>query len=549
MFDVLLCVVVLSAAVGAQPRGRGPRAGSLESYISSRLAVMPGGPLQLIGAPIILDTALVPDYDFGLQRVDPYGALQNCVLFGVATPSVESPRYCVAMLRAGRIIWMSDFFYSAGVPLKDFKLAFAEDLSAGSKVDLGCSWIEGEGNGPGSVAEYCLYAWTGTSGTRIDPRGPDSSLSIVSPINGVTPVDIDGNGIEDLVVSSINDTSNGKLDSVYAWNGSEYRLSGSLEQAAKGRPFSRADNLKASISARVIPIDAAGRLSYIYTVRNDPSSVQSIHAILIDQQEVNPSTFIVPDGWEGEEYTCYTDEVTRDIRRGQTLKGISNTSLGVPTIASFYVQAENSYIGSGSLQMTRDLSMKNWYANSFRGVTVAPTDPPNPFSATAFLDTIASYTMRSDSLGWITGHDVTRKYLELFDSVRAHVKTIDVAGASKVVDAIVREVDDDIPSSLSGEAYALIRYNVIYLKRRLSGPLALPHFTMQVRTNGKGTVEHWPESAVLDSGSTVQLTAYEDASTDFVGWSGDAGGSANPLTVKMNGNKNIVATFFPKKKK
>ena len=268
--------------------------------------------------------------------------------------------------------------------------------------------------------------------------------------------------------------------------------------------------------------------------------------MLIDQQEVNPSTFIVPEGWEGEEYTCYTDEATRDLGRGQTLKGISNTSLGVPTISCYYVQAENSYIGSGSLDMTHDVNMNNWYTNSFKGVTIAPTDPPNPFSVAAFIDTIASHVQRSDALEWINGRDIAPKYLGYLDSVRAHVGARDFAGASAILDAIVREADDDVPSSLSGEAYALIRYNAIYLKRRLSGPLDFPHYTIDVRANGQGNVARWPESAALDSGTIVQLTAYSNASSDFIGWSGDAGGSANPLTVKMSGNKKVVATFAPK---
>src|SRR6185436_4685506 len=41
----------------------------------------------------------------------------------------------------------------------------------------------------------------------------------------------------------------------------------------------------------------------------------------------------------------------------------------------------------------------------------------------------------------------------------------------------------------------------------------------------------------------VQLTATPGPLSNFVGWSGDTSGSANPLTVTMSGNKNITATF------
>ncbi|GAB3853117.1 hypothetical protein GCM10028822_21550 [Hymenobacter terrigena] len=68
-------------------------------------------------------------------------------------------------------------------------------------------------------------------------------------------------------------------------------------------------------------------------------------------------------------------------------------------------------------------------------------------------------------------------------------------------------------------------------------------YTLTTSTVGSGTVTKNPNSATYASGSTVSLTAAPAAGYTFTGWSGDASGSTNPLTVTMTGNKNITATF------
>ena len=45
------------------------------------------------------------------------------------------------------------------------------------------------------------------------------------------------------------------------------------------------------------------------------------------------------------------------------------------------------------------------------------------------------------------------------------------------------------------------------------------------------------------AGSVVQLTANANPGYHFVNWSGDVGGTANPITTTMNGNKTVSAVF------
>ena len=67
-------------------------------------------------------------------------------------------------------------------------------------------------------------------------------------------------------------------------------------------------------------------------------------------------------------------------------------------------------------------------------------------------------------------------------------------------------------------------------------------FTLNV-TAVNGTVVKNPNLISYANGATVQLTATPATGFVFTSWSGDATGSASPVTVTMNGNKNVTANF------
>ncbi|MFC5271029.1 InlB B-repeat-containing protein [Adhaeribacter terreus] len=68
-------------------------------------------------------------------------------------------------------------------------------------------------------------------------------------------------------------------------------------------------------------------------------------------------------------------------------------------------------------------------------------------------------------------------------------------------------------------------------------------YNLNLTINGSGSVSKSPDQATYTSGSTVMLTATPDPGFRFDGWSGDATGTTNPLSVTMSSNKNITATF------
>ncbi|MDQ4139347.1 MAG: T9SS type A sorting domain-containing protein, partial [Bacteroidota bacterium] len=59
-----------------------------------------------------------------------------------------------------------------------------------------------------------------------------------------------------------------------------------------------------------------------------------------------------------------------------------------------------------------------------------------------------------------------------------------------------------------------------------------------------GTVTKSPNQTSYASGTNVQLTATPATGYRFSGWSGDASGTTNPITVSMTGDKNITANFI-----
>jgi len=81
--------------------------------------------------------------------------------------------------------------------------------------------------------------------------------------------------------------------------------------------------------------------------------------------------------------------------------------------------------------------------------------------------------------------------------------------------------------------------------RTLVANFTIKSYTLNVVINptGGGTVAKNPNQAAYDSGTAVILTATATSGYTFTSWNGDASGSTNPLTVIMDGNKNITANF------
>ena len=68
-----------------------------------------------------------------------------------------------------------------------------------------------------------------------------------------------------------------------------------------------------------------------------------------------------------------------------------------------------------------------------------------------------------------------------------------------------------------------------------------PLFNLSITPTGNGTVT--PNTSQFVQGETVTLTALPATGWLFKQWSGDASGSANPLTITIDDHKSIIAVF------
>lgn len=60
-----------------------------------------------------------------------------------------------------------------------------------------------------------------------------------------------------------------------------------------------------------------------------------------------------------------------------------------------------------------------------------------------------------------------------------------------------------------------------------------------------GSITHTPDKPSYTYGEVVTLTAQPNTHWLFSGWSGDLSGNTNPITITMDGNQSITATFIP----
>jgi hypothetical protein len=70
-----------------------------------------------------------------------------------------------------------------------------------------------------------------------------------------------------------------------------------------------------------------------------------------------------------------------------------------------------------------------------------------------------------------------------------------------------------------------------------------PSYTLKVTITGSGHVSLEPPGGIYSDGKQVMLTAHPDAGTYFDGWSGAVLTMTNPLSLTMNADKVVTATF------
>ena len=158
----------------------------------------------------------------------------------------------------------------------------------------------------------------------------------------------------------------------------------------------------------------------------------------------------------------------------QRLSGFTMMSKGLPSIRwfkcsprfdvdSLFPDIEDSLntLTTGQMDSIRE-------ATNYWGITIGPGAPPATFAPSKFLDTINSDVVRSRSFNWISSQPIADKYSELFNRIRGDITALNTQLALIRIDTILQQATLDSSSTLSSEAYALIRYNTEYLRDNLN---------------------------------------------------------------------------------
>ena len=97
------------------------------------------------------------------------------------------------------------------------------------------------------------------------------------------------------------------------------------------------------------------------------------------------------------------------------------------------------------------------------------------------------------------------------------------------------------PSEVS--AISSYQFTMAAANRTLTANFSLKAvYTLSV-TALHGSIEKYPNQSTFEDGTSVELTAIPSSGYAFDSWSGDASGSANPMDVTMNSNKDTTANF------
>jgi hypothetical protein len=155
------------------------------------------------------------------------------------------------------------------------------------------------------------------------------------------------------------------------------------------------------------------------------------------------------------------------INPGQTLSGFSFSSAILPGIVTYYAEGDGPIPhfdeGCATDEPIPGYDDLTPYGPGVVGKTIGPIIVPNSVVPLTFLDTLTSFTIQSRMLGWIKDDVTANRYFTNYASSKSKLLQHDILGATAVLQQVLKNVDIDSASTLTSEAYALLRFNTEYL--------------------------------------------------------------------------------------
>jgi hypothetical protein len=376
----------------------------------------------------------------------------------------------VGVYKNGDIIWQSDTIINAALSLSA-AISNIRDLNNDGKVDIVTSWYKGA---KGEVERLWIFSWDGQSGRLENGIDQTNESTLASVAFGFGYFDIDGNDISEIVGKWYPDKDSHQMEKiVYSWNGNVFgKWTPSPQPLPNG--FYPRNRISAIVNAIILKVEAG--FSYDYRLQSNKSSKQMINEFILSAPFDSISNDKSPDEWvlggvPGRAIGWLAlPGFDKCLKPGDSTSSFYFESCRLPSFVGGLIRGDNGnwvdIYGSAS-----EFSPEKWYdealSNSFKIMTIGPSNFPTPFSPLDFLDTLASFITQSRSLGWIKDQATADKYLGYFGSAKTSLQQNNTAATRTSLQQALQDVSIDSANNITSEAYALIRFNTEYFLAQL----------------------------------------------------------------------------------
>jgi hypothetical protein len=217
--------------------------------------------------------------------------------------------------------------------------------------------------------------------------------------------------------------------------------------------------------------------TYKYTLNSLSNSTQKVRIFDVFDITSSVSNIVAPGGWdylflEGDTDVFWCDDST-GLTPGMSTTGLKFESSYLPSIVSCRSQGVVPWVIFPGEEVEWAPEVEpSVLGNSVVGETIGPKVFPEPISsidtATTFINTLIWYTDESYIQGWIESTKVRDKYKRILQDCRTALTKHNQHLASMKLQQIIDTAESDFATHrILSEAYALLKYNVKYLKDQL----------------------------------------------------------------------------------
>ncbi len=203
------------------------------------------------------------------------------------------------------------------------------------------------------------------------------------------------------------------------------------------------------------------------------------------KKEIVPIGINPPEGWGAGVAVVGTahwggNKFESLIMPGQSHNGYKIFSYGIPALRDITIHPHWLLMAGDVSDEDVEMAERIEKEIAFYTKTIGPTAPPLDFKPLEFLDYIISLKHEASSLGWITNKGIEQSLDAKLDNARKKLEQGKNDAAKNILIAFINEVEAQGCESYEGgsapcpkgkhltpEAYALLKYNVLYLIGKL----------------------------------------------------------------------------------